>query len=245
MKNKQVARAGGRAGAGLQAIGGAAYMAAAIALRPLFMPRLRRWGATSAEVGRRLPGDDLVSQSRAGYTQAITVHAPVTAVWPWLVQIGQGRGGFYSYEALENLVGCDIHNATAIRPELQDLKAGDGVRLHPNVPALPAALMEPERAIVLYGSEPIGQKPDRDTKAPGYFATTWLFYTEGVAGGGTRLITRYRLGYTPRFGNDLVYRGLVEPISAVMQRKMLLGIKALAEAAHAGLRAEPEQETAT
>jgi hypothetical protein len=245
MKNKRVGRAGGPAGAGLQAIGGAAYMAAAIALRPLFMPRLRRWGATPAEVGRRLPGDDLVSQSRAGYTQAITVHAPVTAVWPWLVQIGQGRGGFYSYEVLENLVGCDIHNATEIRPELQDLKAGDGVRLHPDIPALPVALMEPERAIVLYGSEPIGQEPDRDTKAPEYFATTWLFYTEEVAGGGTRLITRYRLGYTPRLGNDLVYRGLVEPISAVMQRKMLLGIKALAEAAHAGLQAEPEQETAT
>jgi hypothetical protein len=214
----------------LESLAGASYMAAAIVLRPLFLPRLRRWGATAAELQRALPGDELVTQSRAGYTQAITIHAPVEAVWPWLAQIGQGRGGFYSYEVLENLVGCDIHSADRILPELQELKTGDGIRLHPNIPALPVAVLEPQRALLLYGSEPIGQQPDR-AGPPEYFATTWLFYVEGLADGTTRLISRYRLGYTPRFGNDLAYRGFVEPISAVMQRKMLLGIKERAEAA--------------
>ena len=103
-------------------------MAAAMLLRPLVLRRLRRWGATTAELQRPLPGDDLVPHSRAGYTQAITIRAPVAAVWPWLVQIGQGRGGFYSYEGLENLVGCDIHNAERVLPEFQILASGDLLR---------------------------------------------------------------------------------------------------------------------
>ena len=214
----------------LESLAGAAYMAAAIVLRPLFLPRLRRWGATAAELQRALPGDELVPQPRVGYTQVLTIHAPVEAVWPWLVQIGQGRGGFYSYEVLENLVGCDIHNADRILPEFQGLNTGDGIRLHPQIPPLPVAVLEPQRALLLYSDEPIGQQPD-GASPPEYFATTWLFYVEGLADGSTRLISRYRLGYTPRLGSDLAYRGFVEPISAVMQRKMLLGIKERAEAA--------------
>jgi hypothetical protein len=236
MANTKVAGVLGPVIAGLEAVAGAVYMAAAIVLRPLFLPRLRRWGATDQEVGRSLPGDDLVPQSRAGYTQAITVRAPVAAVWPWLLQIGQGRGGFYSYEALENLVGCDIHNADWILPEFQELQAGDGVRLHPKVPAIPVAVLEPKKTLLLYSSEAIGQKPDRAAETTEYFATTWLFQVEALADGDTRLLSRYRLGYAPRFGNDLAYRGFVEPIAAVMQRKMLLGIKARAEAAGVGLR---------
>jgi len=100
----------------------------------------------------------------------------------------------------------------------------------------PVAVLEPQQILLLYGSEQIGQKPDRATETTEYFGTMWLFYVEALADGGTRLISRYRPGYTPRFGNDLAYRGFVEPISAVMQRKMLLGIKARAVAAGAGLR---------
>jgi hypothetical protein len=164
------------------------------------------------------------------------VRAPVAAVWPWLLQIGQGRCGFYSYEVLENLVGYDIHNADRILPEFQELQAGDSVRLRPKVPTIPVGLLEPEKTLLLYSSEAIGQKPDQAAETAEYFATTWLFQVEGLSDGGTRLISRYRLGYTPRFGNDLAHRGFVEPIAAVMQRKMLLGIKARAEAAGAGLR---------
>jgi hypothetical protein len=97
------------------------------------------------------------------------------------------------------------------------------------------ANVEPQQVIVLYGSEPIGQKPGHTAGPPEYFATTWLFYVEALTERTTRLITRYRPGYTPRFGNDLAYRGFVEPISAVMQRKMLLGIKARVEATCVGL----------
>lgn len=213
----------------LDSLTGACYMAAAIVLRPLFLPRLRRWGATPDEVQRALPGDELVPHSRAGYTQAITIHAPVPEVWPWLAQIGQGRGGFYSYEMLENLVGCDIHNADRVLPQFQDLEAGDGIRLHPQIPALPVAALDPQRTLLLHSSEPIGPSPEDDGPAE-HFATTWLFYLEELEEGTTRLISRYRLDYEPRLGNELAYRGLVEPISTVMQRKMLLGIKERAEA---------------
>jgi hypothetical protein len=71
-----------------------------------------------------------VPEPQWSYNHAVLIDAPRSAVWPWLVQLGQGRGGFYSYEALENLVGCQIHNVTEIRPELQELTVGDTVVTH-------------------------------------------------------------------------------------------------------------------
>src|ERR1035437_10048332 len=89
---------------GLALAGGLVY---AFALRPWFL----RWSATSAELSKPLPGDDGVGQPMSGCTRAITIDAPPEKVWPWIAQIGQGRGGFYSYTWLENLVGCKIVNA--------------------------------------------------------------------------------------------------------------------------------------
>src|SRR5690349_9989833 len=76
----------------------------------LVRPWHMRWGATDDEVRRPLPGDELVARPKALATHAITIRAPAAEIWPWLVQFGQGRGGFYSYDWLENLFGCDIHN---------------------------------------------------------------------------------------------------------------------------------------
>ena len=94
----------------IEGIGGALLIGVNLVLGPILRPKRIRWGATDDEVQQTVPGDELVPQPKWSYTQAITIRAPAAEVWPWLVQMGQGRGGFYSYESLENLVGCDIHN---------------------------------------------------------------------------------------------------------------------------------------
>ena len=110
----------------LAAIGtaGAAYV---LGVRP----QLQRWGATEAEAAEPLPGDGLVPVPRFASTRAISIAAPPSAVWPWLAQIGEGRGGLYSYESLERLAGPGMQSADTIINELQDLAVGDVVRLAP------------------------------------------------------------------------------------------------------------------
>ena len=95
--------------------------------------RYLRWGATDQEVGDSLPGDDLVPNADMIATRAITIRAAADQVWPWIAQLGQGRGGFYSYDRLENLVGCNIHSSNRILLEWQDIKVGDEIRLAPQV----------------------------------------------------------------------------------------------------------------
>src|SRR5450755_1930106 len=91
-----------------------------------------RWGATVEESGESLPGDDLISDPDLAATRAITVGAAAGQVWPWIAQLGQGRGGFYSCDFLENLVGCDIHSADQIVPGWQDVEVADQIRLAPS-----------------------------------------------------------------------------------------------------------------
>jgi hypothetical protein len=98
------------------------------------------------------PNPDLVA------TRAITVHAAADQVWPWIAQLGQGRGGFYSYDALENLVGCDIHSADRVVPKWQDLKVGDQVKLAPEV-GVGVTVVQQGRALVLRGGVPMGAVP--------------------------------------------------------------------------------------
>jgi hypothetical protein len=162
-----------------------------------------------------------VPQPKWQYTHAVTIHAPVQKVWPWLVQIGQGRGGWYSYTLLENIAGCKIKNAERILPEYQDLKIGDGVHMHPKAPAMPVADLKPGRAMVLGGLP----EPDKDGK---YFGSTQAFYLEEYPGGTTRFIVRGRSDYSK---DAAVWAGpgMMEPISAMMNRKMMLTIKERAE----------------
>ena len=146
------------AGAGAAAAGAGAWAA--------LRPRALAWGATCDEVVRPLPGDDLVANPLYVTTRAITVEAPAAAVWPWLVQLGQNRGGFYTYDVLENLMGLDIHSAETIRPDWQDLRAGeDYVTLDPDGHMkMTVAVLEPERAFVIRSGAP-GEPP----QAPGSF----------------------------------------------------------------------------
>ena len=99
---------------------GAVQVGSTLILSPVLRPWYNRWGATEADVARSLPGDELVPAPMLGYTRAITIQAPVEQVWPWLAQMGQGRGGLYSYDRLENLAGCKIHSVDHILPELQN-----------------------------------------------------------------------------------------------------------------------------
>ena len=87
------------------------------------------WGATDDEMAIALPGDELLRRADLTATRAITIRGSAEGIWPWLAQLGQGRGGFYSYDFLENLVGCDIHSADRIVPEWQSINVGGEVNL--------------------------------------------------------------------------------------------------------------------
>lgn len=108
----------------------------------------RRLGATKAEAFATLPGDDLLPDAEIQNDRARTVPASTEAVWPWIAQLGQDKAGFYSFEFLENLAGCQINGASTIHPEWQDVKPGDVFRLHPEV-AVRVAQVDPGRALVL------------------------------------------------------------------------------------------------
>lgn len=173
------------------------------------------WGATPEEVHATLPGDDLVPEPTEQATHAITIHAPASAVWPWLVQIGQDKGGFYSYTWLENLVGCQMHNADHLVPEFQHIQVGDEVWLHPDAPPLPVLIVEPERTLVL----------GNNTGAPG----VWGFHLKALDENTTRLIARGRGGGSGGWWSQIGHYALLEPAHFIMERKMLLHIKHLAE----------------
>ncbi len=173
------------------------------------------WGATAVESTTPLAGDELLSGVGLTATRAITIGAPAAAVWPWIIQLGQGRGGFYSYDELENLVGCHLHSAERVVPEWQHLDAGDEVRLHPAV-ALTVARVEPGRVLVLRGAVPMGSSP-----APYDF--TWAFVLVDGPDGNTRLVVRERYEYLRWWASAVVEP--VEVVSAVMSRRMLLSIR--------------------
>ena len=120
-----------------------------------------------------LPGDELLPRADRTTTRAITIAAPPHEVWPWLAQMGQGRGGLYSYDFLENLIGCDIHSADHIVEEWQHVTVGDPFRLHPDV-ALDVVVVEPNHALVVRGGVPMG-----DAAPPYDF--TWAFVLDELA----------------------------------------------------------------
>jgi len=181
--------------------------------------RQLRWSATDKESEGSLSGDDLIENADITATRAITIRASADQVWPWIAQLGQGRGGFYSYDFLENLVGCDIHSADRIVPEWQDVEVGDEVRFAPGV-GLAVASLEQGRSLVLRGGVPIGNTP-----AP--YDSTWAFVLRDEPNETTRLLVRERYAYTRPWA-----RLIVEPtevLSFVMSQKMLRGIKDRAE----------------
>jgi hypothetical protein len=191
--------------------------------------RYLRWGSTTEELATALPGDELVPNANITATRAISVAASADAVWPWIAQLGQGRGGFYTYDFLENLIGCDMHSADRIVPEWQSIAIGGEVKLHPEI-GLRVAALDQGTAHVLRGDIPMGS-----VAAPYDF--TWAFNVRAQEDGTTRLLVRERYEYT-RWWSSL----LVEPvqlISFIMSQRMLRGIKHRAERAVACI-SEPQ-----
>jgi hypothetical protein len=207
--------------------------AAGVGIWAAVRPRTLAWGASCDEVIRPLPGDDLVANPLYVTTRAITVRAPAAAVWPWLVQLGQNRGGFYTYDVVENLMGLDIHSADSIHPEWQDLHAGeDYVTLDPDESMkMTIAVLEPQRAFVIRSGAP-GEPP----QAPGSFfrgelAWTWGFYLEALDERTTRLVVRSRAAWADTLAARLARPLLLEPVHFVMEERMLRGIRERAERA--------------
>lgn len=189
----------------------------------------QNWGARSDETESGLAGDLLIPHASVSTTRAITIDAPPAAVWPWIAQLGWERGGFYSYDQLENALGLDIHNATAVCESWQISEVGDEVHLTEEL-TLRVAMLQPERHLVLAGS-PGGAGTDAQGPA---FDFSWAFVLEelpsveeDVSTTRTRLIVRERYGADSVLGRAEV--AAIQPASFVMTQKMLRGIRDRAE----------------
>ena len=180
----------------------------------LYLRVLRRpiltWGATAAEADARLPGDELLEDADGASTRAITIDAPANAVWPWLAQMGPSpRGGVYTYDWIENLLGLNIHSVDHVIPELQHPQVGEEIAFGGN--RMRFELVDPERVLAFRSAD-----------------GNWVWsFVLGERGTRTRLISRNRFRL-PTLGARLGMLPM-EPASLVMERKMLLGIKERAE----------------
>ena len=196
-------------------------------------PWQRRWGATDEEMQRVLPGDELVAHPDVKFTRAVTIRAKPADVWPWLVQIGQGRGGYYTYEWLENMAGLKMKNATGINPEWQQLKVGDIIPAVPEGKGFKVLAIEPEHFLVTGSVEPVDEGVFEGFKQM-FSAFTWTFVLEAIDNEQTLLICRLSGQSDPSWSATFAgkFMGFVfEPLEFLMTRKMLLGIKQRAEQA--------------
>ncbi len=183
-----------------------------------YSPPARRWylgwGATPAERERALPGDDLVPAADIQSTRAVTIDAPPALVWPWLVQMGSGRGGAYTYDWIENLLGLNMHSADRILPEFQDLALGEQLPLGAGAPPMRVEIRDPDHTLAFRSVDG---------------AWLWSFHLL-PHGGGCRLLSRNRIALPrPALAQRLVSRLVMEPGSLLMERRMLLGIRERAE----------------
>ena len=147
---------------------------APVAYLALGRERCLTWGATEDEVGRPMPGDDLLRDPDIISTRAISVDAPPAAIWPWLMQMGPGRGGLYTYDWIENLFGLNMHSAHEILPQFQDLKVGDVQQLGSKGPRLKVEVLDLEQALVVRSED-------------GNWVWAFVLFPEGKV---TRLVSR-------------------------------------------------------
>jgi hypothetical protein len=184
--------------------------AGALLYRLLLRHPILNWGATDAEAHARLPGDELLEQADGVATRAITIGAPASAVWPWIAQMGPApRGGAYTYDWIENLLGLDMHSADRVLPDHQHPQVGDTLGYGKN--RMRFERVEPGRVLATRSED-------------GNWV--WSFILD-EQDGQTRLISRNRF----RLPSLTAKMGMLpmEPASLVMERKMLRGIKQRAE----------------
>lgn len=190
-------------------------LTAAVALAAILYARLLRgpiltWGATVEEADARLPGDELLEDADGVATRAITIDAPVAAVWPWLAQIGPSpRGGAYTYDWIENLLGLNMHSTDRVLPDFQHPEVGDTLGYGSNTMIF--RLVDPEHVLATQSTD-------------GNWVWTFVLDEQD---GKTRLISRNRFRL-PKL-KDKIGMIPMEPASLVMERKMLHGIKQRAE----------------
>ena len=175
----------------------------------------RHWGATEAEIGRTMPGDEQVPRTTYETTLAVTVNGSAADIWPWLLQMGYGRGGLYSYDSLDRFFGyLDAPSAERILPQFQRLEVGDIIPVGRGE-GFPVKAIDPFRSLVL-GGETDG------------FQWVWQFGLYPVDERTTRLVSRNRANIARTFASILFMR-VLEPAAFLMTRKMLLGLKRRAE----------------
>lgn len=186
---------------------------------------LGNWGATELECARTWAGDALTPSATETFTRAIDIDAPAEVVWPWVVQFGLDRAGFYSYELLERMVGIPVKNVEIILPDCQSLKLGEEIKLHPNTPGIPVGSFSETRHICF------GQTGNTTTATPDP-RRSWSIYIESYKQKSCRLILRSCIEELrePTLGKKL---GLAfeEPIDFLMEQRMLRTIRRLVESA--------------
>ncbi len=194
-------------------------------------PFRNRWGLSEEEADRKLPGDGLVKMPKTKFTHAVNINAPSEYVWPWIAQIGQGRGGFYTYEALENMIGLNIYNSDVVLPEFQNPKIGDIISFGPDG-GYPLVICEEGSAMAIETRLDLETNREYDPQVSipeKYLHLTWLWYVQSLDGNRSRFISRNRVDYAPSFKTKLIFNFLSEPIIFTMDRKMCLGIKKRSE----------------
>lgn len=211
-------------GAAPRAVLGAAVLAPAV-YRAAYRPWQLRWGATDAEVAASMPGDELVPGRRWRATRAVEVAAGSEAVWPWLVQMGAGRAGWYSYDLVDN---GGTPSAREVRPELQSLRVGDRMRFTAgSEDAFTVQRLDPGRHLVLASQGPAG-----------VVVATFVIHPLGES--RSRLVHRVQFSVRPG-PIALAWAALMDAGDFVMSRRTLLGIRDRAErlAASVGGRGGP------
>jgi hypothetical protein len=212
----------------IEGAGGVAVMIAAF-LSPFLRRARNHWGLDEETATRAYPGDDLVREPRWSFTHGVTIEAPAERVWPWIAQIGADRAGFYSYQWLENLIGCEVRNAETIHPEWE-ARVGQALVLHPDpkAPRLQIVAVEAGRHVVAFA------RPDEQARALGkpWATASWLFFLEPLGEKRCRFVSRYRASCSEDLATRLSFGpGLLEPVGFAMDRRMLLGVKDRAERA--------------
>jgi carbon monoxide dehydrogenase subunit G len=198
-----------------------------------------RWGAADREADGGMPGDDLIPGARMQSTRAITIHATPEQVWPWLVQIGYGRAGWYSYDALEKAAGAgdfaEGASARAILPEFQGLTIGDSIPLAPGS-SFTVVDLQPSRVLALRAriNPKTGQTVGfSGADFNGFFDGSWVFRLTPIGEDGARLVVRFRADFAPSLPNTGFAYAALEPAVFIMEQKMLRGIRERAEAIYA------------
>ncbi len=217
-----------------------ALVASGVVYFAFVRPRVRGWGLDPHEAELPLPGDELIDEPSHTETRGITIHAPVSKVWPWLVQMGFGRAGWYSYDMLD--AGA---SAKGVLEEFQDLKVGDIMPTHPTGGFL-VKIVERERALVLYTDTDLlrSQASREESESYPELQASWAFYLQ-PEDGGTRLIERFR-AKTPGSGPATAVLGEIMGTGIVlMTRKQMLSIKERVEALEMAATEQPETDEDT